>query len=169
MPSWEIAAEFFIFTLVKAARHAIYTFPACLCSSGPTTQLLPPQQSHRSRQAQPNQEAKERARVSWWVQECPKKADEDQAQAPRLLLEAAVRVINTFLLPGMEMENPSCPQTKGSKLQPCLTTGTDVLQTSSHSSIHLNCKRKPATHSRAFPISRDEVDSKSQQKKTFRK
>lgn len=78
-----------------------------------------------------------------------------------------MRVMNTFLLPGME--NPSCPQAKGSKLQPCLTTGTDVLQTFSNSSTHLSCKRKPAAHSRAFPIFRDEVDSKSQQNKTFQK
>lgn len=92
--------------------------------------------------------------------QCPKSTDRDQAQAPRSLLEAAVRVTNTFLLPGMEIS--SRPPAKGSKLQACLAACTDALRTSSSSSTQLSCKRNPAAHPGASPIFRDELGSKSQ-------
>lgn len=85
--------------------------------------------------------------------------ERDQGQAPRSWLAAAVRVMNTFLLPGMEIL--SCSPEKGNKLQPCLATSHGTLCTFS-SSTHLSCKRNPPAHKGASIIFRDEPGSKSQ-------
>lgn len=90
-----------------------------------------------------------------------------QGQVPRSWLAAAVRVMNTVLLTGMEI--PFCSPAKGNKLQPCLARGPDTLWPFSSSSNHLSCKRNPAAHKAASIIFRDEAGSKSQQEKTSQK
>lgn len=90
-----------------------------------------------------------------------------QGQAPRSWLAAAVRVMNTLLLTGMEI--PSCSPPKGNKLHLCLPRGPDTLWPFSSSSTNLSRKRNPAAHKGASIIFRDEAGIKSQQDKTSQK